>query len=80
MTKVVVPLKQASHWILGLTPTTAADRSAICATRCNALRHAPEWRGVLAFDEFTARVITQNPLPWGERVADACPCLRMDAG
>ena len=30
-----------------------------------ALRNAPEWQDVLAYDEFAARVITQKPLPWG---------------
>lgn len=30
-----------------------------------ALRDAPEWRGVLAFDEFALRTITTREKPWG---------------
>ena len=37
-------------------------------------RHAPEWKAVLAYDEFAAQVITKRPPPWGgppvERWAD----------
>jgi predicted P-loop ATPase len=36
-----------------------------------ALRHAAKWRGVLAYDAFAARVITQKPPPWGDQTV-AC--------
>jgi predicted P-loop ATPase len=35
-----------------------------------ALRNAPEWQGVLAYDAFAARVITQKPPPWGNRTVE----------
>jgi predicted P-loop ATPase len=30
------------------------------------LRHHPKWKGILAFDEFSARVVIRKRLPWGE--------------
>jgi predicted P-loop ATPase len=45
----------------------------MCCTRSGvlyALRHASEWQGVLAYDAFAARVITQKPLPWGDRTEE----------
>jgi hypothetical protein len=35
-----------------------------------ALRHAPEWDGVLAYDDFAAKVVTKKPPPWGDRNID----------
>jgi hypothetical protein len=35
-----------------------------------ALRHAPEWQGVLAYDAFATRVITQEPTPRGRMVEE----------
>ena len=37
------------------------------------LRSAPKWKGVLAFDEFSARVVIRKRPPWGEEeeAADA---------
>jgi hypothetical protein len=31
----------------------------------HALRNAPEWTDVLAYDEFEVRVVTRRPPPWG---------------
>jgi predicted P-loop ATPase len=36
-----------------------------------ALRNAPEWQDVLAYDAFAARVITQKAPPWGNRGGEA---------
>jgi predicted P-loop ATPase len=70
MTNVVVPLQQASHWMLGLTLN---DRGVPLGNLRNvlfALRHAAKWQGVLAYDAFAARVITQKPPPWGDRTVE----------
>lgn len=37
----------------------------ILANAVTALRHAPEWCGVLRWDEFHARIVTARPTPWG---------------
>lgn len=43
---------------------------ALLANCCMALRHAPEWQGVLAYDEFALRVaIRRRPTPWGAGTA-----------
>jgi putative DNA primase/helicase len=34
------------------------------------LREAPDWKGVLAFDEFNARVVIRRSPQWGEKTAD----------
>ena len=65
MTSVVVPL-QASHWTLGLSRNNRGAPLGNLRNVLFALRNAPEWQGVLAYDEFAARVITQKPLPWGD--------------
>ena len=36
----------------------------------HALRNAPEWQGVLAYDEFSARAITTNPPPWSNQTVE----------
>jgi predicted P-loop ATPase len=35
------------------------------------LRHHPQWQGVLAYDEFSARVVIRKRPPWGEEAPDA---------
>ena len=35
------------------------------------LRHYPQWQGVLAYDEFSARVVIRKRLPWGEEAPGA---------
>jgi predicted P-loop ATPase len=34
------------------------------------LREAPKWKGVLAYDEFAARVVIKKHPPWGEEAPD----------
>jgi predicted P-loop ATPase len=36
----------------------------------HALHNAPEWNGVLAYDEFAERVITRRPPPWSDRTIE----------
>lgn len=38
---------------------------ALLANAVTALREAPEWRGVLAFDEFSLSTVLRQPPPWG---------------
>lgn len=38
----------------------------ILANILTAFRNAPEWDGVLSFNEFSQQVVTQNPTPWGK--------------
>src|ERR1700729_864089 len=66
MTRVVVPLPQPRPWMLGLTRN---DRGVPLGNLRNVL-FAAEWQGVLAYDAFAARVITQKPPPWGGTVAE----------
>jgi predicted P-loop ATPase len=35
------------------------------------LREHPNWKGVLAYDEFNARVVIRKRLPWGDETLDA---------
>jgi len=35
------------------------------------LRHAPKWKGVLAYDEFSVRVVIRKRPPWGVEALDA---------
>jgi predicted P-loop ATPase len=37
----------------------------VLANAIAALRHSPEWKGVLAFDEFALTPIPLRPAPWG---------------
>ena len=70
MGSVVVPLQQGSYWTLGLTPNNRGVPFGNLRNVLYALRHASEWQGVLAYDAFAARVITQKPLPWGDRTEE----------
>lgn len=45
--------------------------TACLANAIAALRTAPEWRGVLAFDEFRMRTIIQKEFPGGQRTSGA---------
>src|ERR1700674_2374890 len=38
----------------------------VLANAMTALRHAPEWDGVLGFNEFSQQVVTRQPTPWGK--------------
>jgi len=35
------------------------------------LRNAPEWAGVLAYNEFSLCTVTKKTAPWPQSVADA---------
>ena len=40
----------------------------LLANAITAFRHAPEWEGVLGFNEFSQQVVTRGPTPWGKEV------------
>ena len=40
----------------------------LLANAITAFRHAPEWEGVLGFNEFSQKVVTRGPTPWGKEV------------
>lgn len=53
-----------TSWTSALNCSDRGPR-AIVANAVLALRTAPEWRGVLAYDEFGERVVARLPAPWG---------------
>jgi predicted P-loop ATPase len=63
--RVVVPIQREEHWTDGLMLDNRGVPLGNLRNVLHAFRHAPEWRVVLAFDEFAARVITTKPPPWG---------------
>ena len=52
-------------WSAGLIRTATGGVRPILANVIHALRHAPEWRGVLHFNEFAVTVETAKVTPWG---------------
>ena len=64
MTNVVVPFPQVPDWKTGLTVNSKGIPLGNLRNVLHALRHAPEWHGVLAYDDFAACVITKKPPPW----------------
>lgn len=59
-----------NHWTLGLTVNKASTPLGNLRNAMFTLRNAPEWKGVLAYDEFAAKVITVKPPPWGGLAVD----------
>jgi hypothetical protein len=43
----------------------------VLANAIIAFRHAPEWEGVLGFNEFSLQVVTLQPTPWGKPVGSS---------
>ncbi len=41
----------------------------LLANAITAFRQAPEWKGVLGFNEFSLQVVTRRPTPWGKQVS-----------
>src|SRR5262245_15086924 len=54
----------AQAWRRGLIVSNAGLPHANVANALTALRGAPEWRGVLAYNEFTLTVWMTQPPPW----------------
>jgi predicted P-loop ATPase len=64
------PVAAASQWQKGLLRNGEGKVLPVLASAIHALRHAPEWDGVLWHDEFATRTIARKPLPW---IADTGP-------
>jgi predicted P-loop ATPase len=58
----------STDWRAGLLCTDEGDPRAVLANAVHALRHAPEWHGVLWRDAFATRTVARQSPPW---VADA---------
>lgn len=60
-----------SDWRLLLVRKSTKDGTPqpirVVANAIIALRHAPEWEDVLAFNEFSQQTITQRPTPWRKK-------------
>jgi len=54
-------------WRAGLICTREGAPRVVLANAIQALRHAPEWRGVLAYDEFATSTVVRRPPPWACR-------------
>jgi predicted P-loop ATPase len=63
--RAVVPIQREEHWTDGLMRNDRGVPLGNLRNVLHALRHAPEWQGVLAYDEFAGRVITRKLPPWG---------------
>jgi hypothetical protein len=56
----VLPILREPHWTDALMRNARGVPLGNVSNVMHAVRNAPEWRGVLAYDEFAARVITQR--------------------
>jgi predicted P-loop ATPase len=54
----------AADWRYSLILNKDGGPRALLANALTALRHAPEWDGVLAFNEFSLGILTLKPAPW----------------
>ena len=55
-----------ANWSSKLLINEFGEPRALLANVITALRHAPEWDGVLCRDEFALRTVARKPAPWGE--------------
>jgi hypothetical protein len=65
--RAVVSIQREEHWTDGLMRNNRRVPLGNLRNVLHALRHAPEWRGVLAHDEFAALAITRKPPPWSDQ-------------
>jgi hypothetical protein len=71
MSSVVMPLQsRRHHWTDGLMLNKHGVPLGILRNVLHALRNAPEWHGVLAYDEFAARAMTRKPPPWIDQTVE----------
>jgi predicted P-loop ATPase len=65
MSETLADLQQElSGWRGQLLVTPTKQPRPLLANALIALRHAPEWQGVLAYDEFALIIMMQKPPPW----------------
>ncbi len=60
-----VDFNRMSGWRSRLLVTESGKPKPLFENACVAIESAPEWAGVLAYDEFRLRVVAQSPAPWG---------------
>ena len=70
MTNVVVPLQHDDHWTDGLTLNKHGVPLGNVRNLLYAFRNAPEWKTIIAYDEFSAKVITTRSPPWCNRTVE----------
>jgi predicted P-loop ATPase len=64
--------RRATHdWSEDLVLDDAGGVRALLTNLISILREHPNWRGVLAYNEFNARVVIRKRLPWGDETIDA---------
>jgi hypothetical protein len=54
-----------TDWRRGLQLTGKGEPRGNLFNVLHTLRNAPEWKDVVAYNEFAVRVVTKQPLPWG---------------
>jgi hypothetical protein len=70
MASMVMPLQSRDHWSNGLMLNNRGGPLGNLRNVLHALRKAPEWHGVLAYDVFAARTITTKPPPWSDEALE----------
>ena len=65
--------KATAEWRDLLILTATHQPKANIANALAALRHAPEWKDVLAYDEFKLVTIAKKQPPWGVRRREIGP-------
>jgi predicted P-loop ATPase len=63
-------IKREASWTDGLIVNRHGQPLGNLRNVLHALRNAPEWQSVLAYDEFAEEVITRNATPWGSAAAE----------
>ncbi len=64
-----VDFNRMSGWRSRLLVTESGKPKPLLENACVAIESAPEWDGVLAYDEFRLRVVAQRRTPWGRPAA-----------
>ena len=58
------PDRNSTGWRMRLVVTDKGKSKALLANAIIALRHAPEWEGVLGFNEFSLDTVVLKNTPW----------------
>jgi predicted P-loop ATPase len=67
ITTAAVPATALANWRDHLILTSNGQVKTILANAITALRHAPQWAGLLGFNDFTLDVSTTRETPWNVR-------------
>src|SRR5207249_3485743 len=75
MPGVMETAPQGGNWYAELIRNDKGAPKALLANAITVLRNAPEWQGVLAYNQFFLNTVTQKPVLWekviGARWVDA---------